>query len=132
MTPAPQKTKFGFAALVVVVVVGAAALVIALSTAWLGLRELEIATTADRGFLTKAFTDGCLDAALLALRFNPAPVSFDFTDGVGRCIMTVSDEGGDVRRIAVRGIVGENEQFLEARIIVSPSNRSLTVLNYAI
>ncbi|HEY4476871.1 MAG TPA: hypothetical protein VJB69_02745 [Candidatus Paceibacterota bacterium] len=120
----------GFAALVVVVIVGAAALIIALSTALLGMRELEIATTFDRGWLAKTFADGCLDTALLALRLNPMPGNSDFTSGLGRCIITMSDEGGGNRRVTVHGIVGENDQLLEALVATAPSNHSITLLNY--
>lgn len=127
-----NETNSGFAALAVVVIVGAAALVMALSTALLGVRELEIATTADRGTLAKTFTDGCLDSALLVLRRNPTPANYEFTDNVGQCIITMSDEGGGKRRIAVRGVVGENEQSLTARVTTLPADHSLTIDNYTI
>ena len=131
MSASKKIINSGFAALVVVVIVGAAVLVIALSTALLGVRELEIATTIDRGVLAKTFTDGCLDTALLALRLNPAPVNSDFTDSVGRCIITMSDEGGGVRLVTVRGIVGENNRSLVAMVTTFPTSRSLIVNSYA-
>jgi hypothetical protein len=128
----PPAGEAGFTALVVVVVIGAAVLTLALSTALLGVRELEIATTIDRGVATKTFTDGCLDTALLALRLNPLPVNSDFTDSIGRCIITVSDEGAGRRRVIARGIVGENEQSLEVLITTFPASRSITINNYTI
>ncbi len=130
MSP-PRKINSGFAALVVVVIVGAAVLVIALSTALLGVRELEIATTIDRGVLAKTFTDGCLDTALLALRLNPAPVNSDFTDSVGRCIITMSDIGGGKLQVIARGIVGGNSRSLIATVTPAPADHSITVNNYA-
>ncbi|MFH1170434.1 MAG: hypothetical protein V1704_02650 [Candidatus Vogelbacteria bacterium] len=127
-----QKNNSGFVALVVVVIVGAAVLVLALSTALLGVRELELVTTIDHGVAAKAFTDGCLDTALLALRLNPAPANADFTDSTGRCIITVSDEGDGNRLTVVRGIVGENEQSLTVRLTTVPANHSITINNYTL
>lgn len=125
-----QKLNSGLAALVVVVVVGMVALTVALSTALLGVRELEIATTADRGHEAKAFTDGCLDVALLALRHNPAQGSYEFTNSTGRCIITITDLGGNNRRVVARGAVGENEQALTTLITLYPTTRSLLVTSY--
>src|SRR3989344_52860 len=127
-----KKINSGFAALAVVIIVGAAALVIALSTALLGVRELTIATTTDRGEAAKVFADGCLERALLTLRFNSAPVNYEFTDSAGRCIITMSDEGGDSRRIVARGKRGENEVSLEARVTTLPANHSLTIDSYTL
>ena len=125
-----QKFNSGLATLVVVVVVGMVALTIALSTALLGVRELELATTVDKGHKTKAFADGCLDSALLALRQNGAQGDYEFTNSTGRCIITVTDLGSDNRRVVARGVVGENEQSLTALVTLSPATRSLTVTSY--
>ena len=130
--PSRQKINSGFAALVVVVIVGATALTLALSTALLGLRELEIATTIDRGALAKTFADGCLDTALLALRLNPAAGDYEFTDTTGRCIITIGDEGGGNRLVVARGVVGENDQSLTARVTTVPASRSITVISYTL
>ena len=127
-----NKNNSGFVALVVVVIVGAAVLTLALSTALLGVRGLEIATTADHGVGAKTFADGCLDTALLALRLNPLTGDSDFTDGVGRCIITVRNGGAGRRRVIVRGIVGENEQSLEALVTPVPADHSITINNYTI
>ena len=127
-----NKIHSGFAALAVVVIIGAAMLTLALSTALLGVRELEIATTIDHGVLTRTFADGCLDTALLALRLNPLTGDSDFTDGVGRCIIMISDEGGDRRRIIARGIVGENEQSIEVLVTTFPASHSITINSYII
>src|SRR3989344_703634 len=93
-----RQTNSGLAALMIVVIVGAAALTMAVSTALLGVRELELATTSDRGAATKALADGCLDTALLALRLNPSQGDYEFTLPAGACIITVSNEGGGDRR----------------------------------
>ena len=126
------KIKSGFAALVVVVIVGAAALTLAVSTALLGVRELEIATTESRGHLAKTFTDGCLDRALLTLRLNPAAGSSSFTDATGQCIITVSDLGAGVYQVVARGIIGEYEQSLTARVTATPTNHSIIINSYSI
>ncbi len=125
-----QKVNSGFAALVVVVIVGSVALTIALATALLGVRELELATTTDQGREAKAFADGCLDSALLALRQNPAQGSYQFTVGADRCIIAVTNLGGNNRRVVARGVVGENEQSLTVLVTLSPANRSLLVTSY--
>lgn len=120
----------GFAALVVVVIVGAAALTLAVSVGLLGVRELEIATTNDRGAMAKIFADGCLDKALLALRLNPVVGSSEFTDTTGQCIITVNDLGVGVYQVIARGVIGEYEQSLTAIVATSPANHSITVNNY--
>src|SRR3989344_7648619 len=111
-----QKINSGFVALVVVVIVGVATLTLALSTALLGLRELEVATTTDRGVLAKMFTDGCLDTALLALRLNPAPGGYEFTNTTGRCIITIRDEGSGDRQVVAQGFIVGNDQSIEVHI----------------
>lgn len=126
-----QKINSGFAALAVVVIVGAAALVLALSTAWLGVRELTIATTVDHGGGVKSFTDGCLDTALLTLRLDPAPVNYQFTDTVGQCIITMSDIGGGKSQVVAQTIVDGDSRSLSATVTTNPTNHSITVNNYA-
>ena len=127
-----QKNNSGFAALVVVVVIGAAALTLSLSTALLGVRELELSTTADRGRSAKSWVVGCLDRALLSLRQNSATPSYQFTLDGRQCIITIINEDGWVRRVIARGIIGEYEQQLEALITTVPSSRSIIIDNYTI
>lgn len=125
-----QKINSGFTAVVVVIIVGLVALTITLSTALLGVRELTLAITTDQGREAKAFADGCLDSALLALRQNPAQGNYEFTTTTGRCIMVVTNLGGNNRRVLARGVMENNEQSLEALITLSPATRSLIVNSY--
>lgn len=83
--------KAGFAALLAIVIIGAAALIMAYNSSLLGLGELESGYTSQQGAEAFAIADGCLEEALRRLRITPT-LSGTITPSVsggGSCSVTI-------------------------------------------
>lgn len=65
-------TQSGIAALLTIVIVGAATLVMAYSASLLGLGELDLGYTSGRGAEAFSIADGCMEETLRRIRLNTA------------------------------------------------------------
>ena len=84
--------KAGFAALLAIVVIGAAALIMAYNASLLGLGELESGYTSQQGSEAFSLAEGCMDEALRRLRIAPG-LTGTFTPlvaGGGSCSFTIT------------------------------------------
>jgi len=117
------QTKSGIAALVTVVIIGAAALLMAYSAALLGLGELELGYTTQRGSEAFSVTDGCLEETLRRIRLDTS-----YGVGVetivvlvpnGSCSIVITDLGGSQRSIIVSGSTDDYYKSIEATILLS-------------
>ena len=92
-SPIQSGTKFqsGFAALLVIVAIGAAALIMAYNASILGLGDLESGYTAQQGSRAFEIADGCLNEALRRLRITPGMTSMSPPPvaGGGYCSVTI-------------------------------------------
>ena len=82
----------GFAALIAIVAIGAAALIIAYNASLLGLGELESGYTSQQGSEAFSLAEGCMDEALRRLRIAPTLAS-TFSPpvlGGGSCSVTIA------------------------------------------
>ncbi len=128
MTTRFYNRKSGIAALFVVVVLGAASLVLALSATFLGLGEIEEAFEATRGGKAFSIADGCLEETLERIRENP---NYDgsspptFTDGSCTIIVTPS---GLQRAVAVEGAFGDYTKKLQATVTLTIDGATGVVL----
>ena len=87
--------RSGFAALLVIVTIGAAALIMAYNASLLGLGELESGFTSQQGSEAFSIADGCLEEALRRLRLSPT-LSGTLTPpvaGGGSCSVTITAGG---------------------------------------
>lgn len=87
-----SNVQSGFAALIAIVAIGAAALLIAYNASLIGLGELESGYTSQQGSKAFSIADGCMDEALRRLRINPAltgPLPI-LVSGGGSCSVTIS------------------------------------------
>jgi len=105
----------GVAALLTIVIISAAVLIMALSSAILGLGELDMGWTSQKGGETFALVDGCLEEVLRQLQldnnYNGGTLSF-----VGNsCIISVVSNGNN-RIINVSGTVSDYTKKIEANI----------------
>ncbi len=86
--------RSGFAALLAIVVIGAAALIMAYNSSLLGLGELESGYTSQQGSEAFSLAEGCMDEALRRLRINPLlPLPATLTppvSGGGSCSVTIT------------------------------------------
>lgn len=100
------KNEKGMSALLVVVIVGGAALLMALGAARLGLGEMEMGYISQKGGEALYLADGCAEEAMERLR-----VDASYTGGVlnldaGSCIISVAVNGAE-RVITVSALIGE-------------------------
>lgn len=97
----------GFSALLTVLIIGVAALTMAYSASLLGLGELELGYTAQKGGEAFYAADGCLEETLRRLRLNAnygvGAGIISLTIGNNSCTITIDDLGGNQRQIIVKG-----------------------------
>ncbi len=104
----------GFAALLAVIIIGAAALIIALNSSLLGLGELDLGYTSQKGSEAFSVADGCAEELMRRIRINnsyqlnAASTTFDlFNDTTASCEFRITDmDGVNTRRFIVRGTRG--------------------------
>jgi hypothetical protein len=111
------------AALLVVVTLGAAAVVIALGAVRLGVSELDLGYLAQRSGAVLAVADGCLDEVLRRLRFDPnygvGAGSFSVPVDDGSCTMTVVDLGAGRRQLTAVGAAGSYRRKVAVEVNLS-------------
>lgn len=86
--------------------VGAAALLMAIGAARLGLGELEMGYIAQKADETLYLADGCAEEALRRLRIDANYSGGALNLGAGSCIINIVANGND-RAITVTSTVGE-------------------------
>ena len=91
-----KKQKPGMIALLLVVVIGAAAFVMAYASTFLGIGDLTMSYNSNRGAEVYSLADGCVETALENFRNDPINYIGQtlFFSG-GSCIITVSGSGAD-------------------------------------
>jgi len=67
-----SKFHSGFALLATLVIISAAALIVAYSAIMLGLGELDLGYTSQKGAEALSIAEGCMEEALRRLRINPS------------------------------------------------------------
>ncbi|OGZ56869.1 MAG: hypothetical protein A3J04_00185 [Candidatus Ryanbacteria bacterium RIFCSPLOWO2_02_FULL_47_14] len=121
--------KSGVAALLVVVVLGATALLMTLGATFLGLGEIDQAFTLSLGARARSVAEGCAEYALEQLRENPAYTGGDlptFTDG--SCTVSVNLDG-PFHVIISRGRHGMYYNTLNVRVDLSGGTVQLVELS---
>src|SRR3989344_2448799 len=109
--------KSGIAALIVVVVIGASALLMATGAAFSGLWEADSAFTADQGKRAFAIAEACLEDRLERLREDPAYSGNALPDlNSGSCIINMA-----LPNITVEGIYSNYRKRIQASINITNS-----------
>lgn len=96
----------GAALLLMVVVVGASALLMAIGASRLGMGELEMGYISQKADETLYLADGCADEALLRLRKNAGYSGGALSLESGSCMINVAANGND-RTITVGATSGQ-------------------------
>lgn len=116
----------GFAALIVITVIGAAALLIAISSSLLGIGALNEVYIAERGHEAFYAADGCVEEALRRLRLNASYTggTITFPQLSASCTVTVTDLGFGARRIVATGSGGSGmyQKSIQTEITLSSQN----------
>lgn len=113
----------GAAALLVVVILGMAALLMAVSSSRLSLGEIEMGFNTQKGAEAFAVADGCAEEALGRLRTDDGYRGGSLTLGGGACIITVNI--GPSITIDVTGNVGSYHKRIEIHLTLA--NHVITV-----
>lgn len=117
------KNQRGIAALIVVIIIGAATLLIAATASYLGLAQLEMGFTSSKGIEASSVADGCMDESLYRIRRDStyglliSPISLSL--GNGSCIINIVDLGSNQRRVTVTGTVSNYNKKIEEVITVA-------------
>ena len=125
-----NKTKYnrGAAALLTIVIIGAASLLMAIGSSRLGLGELETGFVEIRGASVFTTTQGCLEEAIHRLRKNNTYTGQTLSVGAGSCIISVSGSGS-TRTITSTATIDSYTRKLE--IIVDISNPVISISSWS-
>ena len=108
----------GVVALLIVIIVGASTLIMAISSALLGMGELDLGYTMGRSEETLVLTDGCVEEALLQIKRNTSYIGESLVLSNGSCIISVVSSGSD-RIITVVGTVENYNKKIEVTLTLS-------------
>ncbi|MBT4120939.1 MAG: hypothetical protein HOA57_00010 [Candidatus Magasanikbacteria bacterium] len=120
-----KKDNRGIAALMIVVVIGAAALILALSSSFLGLGELDMGYTAQKGGEVGSLADGCMEEALRQIQLNNNYGGDTLNLEGNSCIIGIQTNGND-RIITVSALVGNYGEKIQVDLTI---NNGLLILN---
>ena len=119
------KDNRGVAALLTIIIVSAAVLIMAFSASILGMGELDMGWTSQKGGEAFAIADGCVEEALWQLRLDSGYTGDTLIIGENSCIIGVTSNGNS-RTITVSGIVENYNKKIEVGITL---NGNIITLN---
>lgn len=124
-----NKTKYnkGAAALLTIVIIGAASLLMAIGSARLGLGELETGFIEVRGAGVFTLAQGCLEETIHRLKKNSSYTGQTLSVGAGSCIIGVSGSG-PTRTITSTATIDSYTRKLE--IIIDMSNPIISISSW--
>ena len=111
------KNQNGIAAILTIVIVGAAALLMAYSASFLGLGDLEIGYDAQQAGEALAIADGCAEEALRRLKLDANYAGETLNLGDGSCIITVLSSGNN-RIVTATSALGNYHKTVEVDVDV--------------
>lgn len=118
----------GFAALLAVVIIGAAALIVSFNASFLGLGDLDIGYTSQRGSQAFAIADGCVEETFRRIRldqnYGVGSSTINLSLPQGSCTIDIT-AGGAVRTITVVGTLDQHHKKVEAVVTLSGSSITL-------
>lgn len=109
------KNQNGIAAILTIVIVGAAALLMAYSASFLGLGDLAIGYDTQRGGEAFSIADGCVEEGLRRLKLDADYGGETLNVGDGSCIITVLPTGNN-RLVTAVSALGNYHKAVEANV----------------
>lgn len=110
----------GAALLLVVIILGVAALIIGLNASFLGLGSLELGYTGSQGGASFSAADGCIEEGLRQLQIDPLYDGGTLSLGGGACILTISGSQS-VKQLRAQTTVNNLTSIIIADIIIEDS-----------
>lgn len=101
-----------------IVIIGAATLIMAYSSAMLGMGELELGWYSLKGSEAFAIADGCMEESMRRLKIDSAYSGGALNLGAGSCTITIVPSGSD-RTITIVGTTGNYNKKIEAGVTLS-------------
>jgi len=122
----------GAVALIVVVVIAAASLLMAYNASFLGLGDLELGYSSQKGGEALAVSEGCLEEALRRIRldenYGVGQGEMNLSLDNGSCIIEVGANGND-RDIITTGNIDNYNKIIEANLTLSGDNNDVININ---
>jgi hypothetical protein len=123
-----NKNKSGMIALMMVVIIGAAALVMAYAASFLSIGSLTTSYDAHNGAGVYSMADGCVETGLEHFRFNPGTYTGETLNfSAGSCIISVSGSGA-TRTITATASSGSYNTILDVVISYSTGTYGETIV----
>ena len=121
--PTINTRERGVAAILTVVIVAAAALIMAYTASMLGLGELDLGYTSQKGAEALSVADGCMEETMRRIRLNTnygvGAGTINLSVSNGSCIINVEDLGGNQRRITVTGTTGDYNKKIQTTLTLT-------------
>lgn len=121
--PYQKSSQRGVIALLTIAIVGAATLLMAYSASILGLGELDLGYTSQRGSEAFSVADGCTEETMRRMRIDTSygvgAGSINISVSNGSCIIDVEDLGAGQRKITVLGASGNYNKKITTILTLS-------------
>ncbi len=118
--------RSGLSLLVVIVILGAASLIVAVGTSLLSIGEADLGFASDQGKEAHFLADGCMDEALNQLRrASSTYTGGTLSIGSDSCILSVSGSG-NTRTVSITSTVGDFSASINADVLLASSTISVT------
>jgi hypothetical protein len=114
------KSQNGMAAIFTILVIGAAALIMARSAAFLSMSILDTTSLVDKGRELEHLTEGCVEESLRRLQIDNDYSVTDFllTQTNGSCLISISRENEN-RVIDVIGEIGDYNKKIVTEVVIN-------------
>lgn len=126
------KNKKGIAALLVVLIITTSALIMAYNASWLGLGEIDLSYTSQKGGSALALAEACTEEALRRIKkdssFGVGEGDITLPIGANSCIINISQNLNE-RIIITTGLVDDFEKKLETSVNLLGGDNKIA-LNY--
>ncbi len=123
------KSQSGLAALLIIVIIGATALIMAKSASLLGIGEVDMAYIMEKGEETLIMAEGCAEETLRRFRLDSNYVANDFSLPVGNGQCTINTTAnGDQRTITVLGNVAD--YYKKIQVDMTINNEQIIIDNW--
>lgn len=113
----------GGAILLIVVIIAAATLIMAYSSSILGLGELDLGYTSQKGSEAFSMADGCMEETLRRIRLNTnygiGTGTINLSVDSGSCTIDIEYLGENQRRITVSGTISDYTKKIETELILN-------------
>jgi len=121
----------GFAALLTIVIIAAATLIMSYNASLLGLGELDLGYTSQKGNEAYAIADGCMEESLRQFRFNTSYVGKALITKNGSCIIELTTSGLNATSTVTASTTSKHYKKLETAFTFTSDTRPvITVISW--